>query len=236
MTRTIAIYLTDTWRDDRVAGFIDYAAKFKRLLSPHMPDTDFQTFDVVNGQFPDNPTAFDGAVITGSSANVTDRPEWLPRLLDQIRTMDAARTKLFAVCFGHQALAVALGGAVDYRDVVLGAPQMQVLERQPWMDPFHPSPRIYAGNFQQVITLPPDLRLIGTSDVCPNVMAIKGDHILSLQFHPELSAAYMHNYFQHAGEDVSPDILSRAAQEVDGGSDGDLIGRWAANFLTATRP
>ncbi len=233
MPRTIAIYLTDTWRDARVAGFVDYAVKFERLLGPHMPDTVFQHFDVVEGDFPDDPTAFDGAVITGSSANVTDNPPWLSRLLEHIRMIDAAEVKLFAVCFGHQALAAALGGEVDYRDVVLGAPRMQVLERHPWMDPFLDAPRIFAGNFQQVVKLPPSLRLIGTSDVCQNVMAVKGDHILSLQFHPELSAAYMHNYFQHAGEDVAVDVLDQARREVDGGSDGKVIGKWAARFLLA---
>ena len=231
MSRRIAIYLTDTWRDARVAGFDNYAQKFERLLGPHMPDTVFQHFDVVEGDFPVDPTAFDGVVITGSSANVTENPAWLNELLDHIRQIDAAKVKLFAVCFGHQAVAVALGGRVEFRDVVLGSPAMQVLERQDWMQPFLDGPRIFAGNFQQVVDLPPSLTLIGTSAQCRNVMAVKGRHILSLQFHPELSAKYMHNYFNHAGEDVPDDILTLAKQEVDQGSDGNVIGMWAAKFL-----
>ena len=231
MPRQIAIYLTDTWRDARVAGFDDYAQKFERLIGPHMPDTVFKHFDIVEGDFPSDPTAFDGVVITGSSANVTDNPPWQDELLDHIRRIDAAKVKLFAVCFGHQAVAVALGGKVEYRDVVLGSPSMQVLERKSWMVPYMDTPRIFAGNFQQVVELPPSLTLIGASENCLNVMAQKDDHILSLQFHPELSAKYMHNYFQHAGEDVADDILAQARHEVDQGSDGDVIGQWAANFL-----
>ncbi len=231
MPRHIAIYLTDTWRDERVAGFDDYAQKFERLLAPHMPGSVFQHFDLVEGEFPADPTAFDGVVITGSSANVTENPPWLAQLLAHIRQIDAAKIKLFAVCFGHQAVAVALGGRVEFRDVVLGSPAMQILERQDWMVPFLEAPRIFAGNFQQVIDLPKSMKLIGTSASCRNVMAVKGDHILSLQFHPELSARYMHNYFDHAGEELAESILAQARREVDRGSDGDIIGKWAANFL-----
>lgn len=44
--------------------------------------------------------------------NVTDDEPWLPPLLATVRAAFSARIPLVGVCFGHQLIALALGGEV----------------------------------------------------------------------------------------------------------------------------
>lgn len=70
--------------------------------------------------FVDDPTvpelsAVDGVILSGSTASVYDREQhspWLEREFDIIRQCVADRIPLLGICFGHQAVNVALGGKV----------------------------------------------------------------------------------------------------------------------------
>ena len=107
----IAIYETNPMVEAVASRDDDYGQMFEDMLAPQLPDASFEHFDVVEGMFPDDPTEFDGVVITGSSAFVTDTSAWIETLFSHILEIERAKTKLFAVCFGHQAVAMALGGA-----------------------------------------------------------------------------------------------------------------------------
>lgn len=232
MKKRVAIYLTDTCHRKENEAFDNYAQKFENLLAPHMPGVVFEHFDVAKDRFPLNPLVFDGIVITGSAAFVTEPAPWIETLFKHIRLLDSAKTKLFAVCFGHQAVSVALGGKVVNRDIVLGSPTLSVIEQKDWMTPWMKHPRIFAGNFQQVAELPDGMICIGSHQDCPIAMATKGNHILSLQFHPELSSDYMHTYIDNVAHKVSDDCVNIAQQEVKKGSDGQVIGQWVAQFMS----
>lgn len=232
MTRRIAIYLTSTDRSALSKRFPDYAVMLETLLAPHLPDTDFDPFDVVAGNFPDNPTEFDGVVVTGSAAFVSDDDPWIATLFDHIRRLDAAHTKLLGVCFGHQAIAAALGGQVARREITLGAQKMHVHTKRPWMTPDADHLRLYAGNFEQVIELPDGMTVLGGHPDCPNILIEKGTHILGMQCHPEFPAAFMTEYINTVSDLVSAEKAKAAQIEVDNGHDGKIFGKWAANFLT----
>jgi len=227
MTKNLAIYLTNV----TPVGQRSYSDMFVDMLSPLMPDTIFTEFNVIAGEFPDDPTRFDGVIITGSSAFVTDDADWITRLFADIRTLDKARTKTLAVCFGHQAVAVALGGAVDFRDVVLGAPNIHVTKPQSWMDPPAQDLRLYGGNFQQVVRAPEDVAVIATHPDCPVAAMVKGDHLLAVQFHPEFSAEYMHSYVDLVANRLSPETEDQARVEIDAGADGEIAAGWFARFF-----
>ncbi|MEM6939563.1 MAG: gamma-glutamyl-gamma-aminobutyrate hydrolase family protein [Pseudomonadota bacterium] len=50
--------------------------------------------------------------MTGSPASVHDPLPWIPRLLELIVAAHQKTFPLFGACFGHQAIALALGGRV----------------------------------------------------------------------------------------------------------------------------
>ena len=231
MHRRIAIYLTCT--DDSVlkAQFPNYAQMLETVLSPHLPKAVFEHFDVTTGVFPDDPTAFDAVVVTGSVANVSDDLPWMETLFEHIRKMDAAKTKLLGICFGHQAIATALGGRVEPREVNLGAPQIAIGAAREWMVPERETLSLFAGNFQQVVELPDGMRVLAGSVKCPNTLTEKGNHVLSMQYHPEFSAEYMRGYVALVEDKVGQVICDAALAEIDTGHDGALFGQWAAQFL-----
>ena len=57
---------------------------------------------------------FSGAVVTGSHAMVTERPDWSETLAAWLRTAVEAGLPVLGICYGHQLLAHALGGRVAY--------------------------------------------------------------------------------------------------------------------------
>ncbi|BBU57468.1 hypothetical protein KU6B_37330 [Mameliella alba] len=69
----------------------------------------FETWSVVNGEFPPGPEAADGWLITGSRHGVYEDHAWLPPLEEFIRQIVAAGKPLVGICFGHQVIAQALG-------------------------------------------------------------------------------------------------------------------------------
>jgi GMP synthase-like glutamine amidotransferase len=83
---------------------------FRDLLA--QPGDTWDVMDVQHAQFPDDVAAYDGYVITGSRASAYDREPWVLRLLELIREIHGRRIPLLGMCFGHQAVALALGGEV----------------------------------------------------------------------------------------------------------------------------
>jgi len=68
---------------------------------------------LVDGEFPESATECDGWITTGSSKSVYDDIPWIQRFAGLTREIVAAGVPLFGVCFGHQMIALALGGKVE---------------------------------------------------------------------------------------------------------------------------
>lgn len=228
----IAIYLTNPEPKGFKSGDQNYGEMFEDMLQPLMQGATFEHFDVANNDFPVDPTGFGAVVVTGSSAFVTDDDPWIEKLFEHIRLIDRAETKLFAVCFGHQAVAAAFGGVVEHRDIVLGTPSVEISKTCEWMQPAASSLQLFAGNFQQVVKAPDSLQVIGSHPDCPVAMTKKGDHILTVQFHPELSAAYMQTYVNLIADNITAESAASALQSFENGSDGHVFAKWAAAFLS----
>lgn len=125
---------------------------------------------------------YDFAVVLGSSASVAGGgPEWVTRVVEWLRAADAADVPLLGICFGAQALALALGGSV-YRlpnpEVGWVAVESNDLERVPggpWLA-WH----------EDGFTLPPlGYELAANAH---GVQVFCHRRHLGVQFHPEVTA------------------------------------------------
>ncbi len=206
----------------------DYPSMFADLLGQG-----FQTraFDVQAGDLPDA-AAFDGAIITGSAAGVYEDHGWIPPLLKWIRNA-RGRTRLVGVCFGHQAMAQALGGRVEKsgRGWGVGLHRYRVIALQPWMTPALPEIALSASHQDQVVVKPEDARVTLASDFTPYAGLAWGDDAISFQPHPEFSRAFTGALVEGRRGRIDTAVVDRALESLEAEDDRAPVADWIRRFL-----
>jgi GMP synthase-like glutamine amidotransferase len=227
MTR-IAILQTGAPPSALAAAHGDYPAMFRDLLGDSF---DFETFDVQAGEWPDA-GAFDAAIITGSAAGVYETDAWISDLLDWIRAAKG-RTKLVGVCFGHQAMAQALGGRVEKseRGWGVGLHRYQVASPEPWMTPAAATVAIPASHQDQVVEKPADARVLLRSDFTPFAGLAWGEDAISMQPHPEFTPAFATELTAGRHDRIDPALVARAVDSLKATDDRAMVGGWIKTFL-----
>lgn len=148
-----------------------------------------------------------GAVITGSAAMVTDRADWSERTAGWIRDAMDAATPLFGVCYGHQLMAHALGGRVDYlpggREIGTQTVELSVhADADVLTMRVPPSFRAHTTHEQSVLEPPRDAVVLARSARDPHQLLRYGPHAVSAQFHPEFNAEVMRAYIRRKHADM----------------------------------
>src|SRR6188472_212499 len=85
---------------------------FERMVRAEDPSAEIDIVSIPNGDALPDPRNLEAVLITGAAAGVYDGLDWIAPLEDFVRTAYANRTRMVGVCFGHQLIAQALGGAV----------------------------------------------------------------------------------------------------------------------------
>ena len=191
--RRIGILLTCVDDSEFAKRFPDDGEKFRRLLTPLRPDWEFITIPVKDGVFPETAASFDGYIITGSPVSVNDGHDWIERLFILIRELEAKRIPTFGACFGHQAMAMALGGSVEKsgKGWGIGAVETGFGEFAPWMEPRRSKMTLFAAHQDQVTSLPAGAVLLGGSAFCPIGSFRIGNHVFTTEYHPEMTADFV---------------------------------------------
>ena len=161
-----------------------------------LPRTAIRVIDVARGERLPAPGELSGAVISGSAAMVTERAAWSENAAGWIRDAMDAELPLFGVCYGHQLMAHALGGRVDYLPVrEIGTRDVRRTDADgcdmlPSMFPAHTTHR------QSVMELPATASVLARSELDSHQYVRYGTHAWSTQFHPEFSVAVMRAYLR----------------------------------------
>ncbi len=154
---------------------------------------DLHVFNVHRGHEPTDLDAFDGYLLTGSRKSVYDDDPWIQRLFDLIRRLHVARTKMVGICFGHQAVAQALGGQVEKSSKGWGIGVQRYECDMTLREGNHSQSALALPccHQDQVIDMPPGARRVLTNAFCENAGFLINDHILAIQPHPEFSVEYL---------------------------------------------
>jgi GMP synthase-like glutamine amidotransferase len=223
----IAVLETGVPPDPLIDEFGSYPHMFAELLGP---DYELETFDVQNGELP-SPPAHGAYIITGSPAGVYEPLPWIAQLMEFIRGAKAA--KMIGVCFGHQAMAQALGGEVvkSPKGWAAGLNRYDVLRPEPWTNGER-EVAIPASHQDQVVVQPPNTSVVAASDFTPFAALAWGDRpAISFQFHPEFSPAYAKALIEKRYDRVNaPDA---AIASLDAPNDNQRVAAWMWRFLEA---
>lgn len=233
MARSIGILLTSNDTSEFARRFENDGVRFTELLAPLRPDWSFTTIPVKDNIFPESPQAFDGYIITGSPASVQGKEPWILNLLEFIRAAEAGRIPLFGTCFGHQAIALALGGEVQHspKGWGLGTSLTTYSRFAPWMKPEKQDVRLFSAHEEQVTRLPEGAELLGGDDFCPIGSFRIGDHVFTTEFHPEMTPEFIGGLLDYLEDHMDGETIERARQTLELPAEGPLFARWIANFL-----
>lgn len=158
-----------------------------------------RTINVAAGEEPGDAHDWDGIVVTGSPAMVSDREPWSEATARWLARAVEMGVPVLGVCYGHQLLAHALGGEVGYHPRGRESGTFKIHLKPSANDDslFTALPECFPAqltHLQSVLTLPPGAVLLASSDFEPHQAFRVGDHAWGIQFHPEFSADVMRKY------------------------------------------
>jgi GMP synthase-like glutamine amidotransferase len=177
---------------------------------------------------------YDGLVVLGASPSVNDSgiAAWFEREVALIRHADATATPVLGVCFGAQALAVALGGSVaraaqpEVGWMTIESVDTGQVPTGPWFQ-WH----------VDAITPPPHATVLARSEVCVQAFTV-GPH-LGVQFHPEVTDQQVRDWIEGdpggmaASQRTTAELLAQTSELLAAATQraADLWDRFAAQML-----
>lgn len=135
-----------------------------------------------------------GVVIAGSHAMVTENLDWSLELEAWIPKLIQKQVPLLGICYGHQLIARAMGGLVDYHagGLEIGTTDVECVVQEkgdPLFDGLHRQFKAHVVHSQTVIRLPESSIVIAKNGFEPHHAFRIGPCAWGVQFHPEYDAA-----------------------------------------------
>ena len=231
----IGILKTDAVRPEWVPDFGEYPDMFKRLLLEADSSVSFAVWDVEEGVHPSHTDidSVDGFIITGSKSSAYDDKQWIRDLEVLIQKLHARRKKMVGICFGHQIIAKALGGVVSKSDKGWGVGiHTYKLDSALFDGAQSGQLKLVVSHQDQVHELPPGARNVVSNAHCENGGFVMGDHIFTLQGHPEFIDEYSEAIMSFRYDMIGADRVAQgraSLQQHD--HEGSRVAGWILSFF-----
>ena len=148
-----------------------------------------------------------GIIITGSHSMVSDREEWSENLAEWLKKLSGTNIPTLGICYGHQLLAHAFGGSVDYHP---GGKEFGLVDinltgsgkEDKLLSVLGNNFTGYAAHSQSVLKLPADAVLLAENDFETHHAFSIGENIWGVQFHPEFNAGITRMYINELKDEL----------------------------------
>jgi len=233
----IGVLQVDAVLDEFQAEHGNYPDMFQDLLETAARELklsiEIAHYDIEHGNYPANIDECDGYIVTGSKKSVYDDEPWIHRFRDYVVELHAAEAKLVGICFGHQMIALALGGNTEAAGTGwgVGVHTSALIQDKPYMQPPLAHLSAIVSHKDQVTHLPPGAELLSTSDFCPNSMFQIGNHILAFQGHPEFSKDYSRALMDLRKEILGEEVYAKGVESLQQEIHGKVYARWILQFF-----
>lgn len=209
----VVVLKTGSTYPSLLAQFGDFDDWFLRGLSDEL---DITVANAEAGELPGNPEDWDGIVVTGSPAMVSDRAEWSENAGRWLAKAVRSEIPVLGVCYGHQLLAHALGGEAGYHPDgrETGTHEVELLPEAASDALFWELPKTFPAQLthrQSVLRLPEGAVLLGRNRFEPHQAFRIGPCAWGVQFHPEFTDVIMRAYLQVQAPDLTREGLDAEA-------------------------
>lgn len=207
----------------------NYPLAFMKLLDGF--GFTFESWAALEGELPDSVTEMDGWLVTGSKYGAYEDLPWIKPLENFLAQAYAQNIPIVGICFGHQILAQALGGKVEK---FAGGWSVGKVDYQ--LNDNAEAVPLYAWHQDQVVELPAEATVVGSTDFCQYAALQYGNKAYSIQPHPEFSREYITDLLA-ARKDVLPaKIATLAADSIaSGDTNSRAIAEKIARFFQLER-
>ena len=161
-------------------------------------------------------------VITGSHAAVTEDLSWSVAIEKWIPNLIQSNIPILGICYGHQLLAKAMGGIVDFhvKGIEIGTAAIEIVEDGTQDLLFKGLPKTFKANVchsQTVTRLPDQAVRIAKNSFEPNHAFRIGQSAWGVQFHPEFDDRIMAAYAENMGATIKESglILSEILDKIE---------------------
>lgn len=227
MSPRATIFKTGDTVPEVIEAFGDYDVMFRRVLEP--AGVECEVVAAHEGAALPDPAGVEMAIITGSPGSVTAPEPWAEALAEWCRRAHAARRPVLGVCYGHQLLAYAHGGAVESSaaGMEIGSTDVELTgagRDDPLLGALGDTQGILRFNqvHGDVVTRLPE----GAVHLAKNPHTVNqafrlGDRCWAVQFHPEFPRQIMGQYIDARADRVralaaqaglDPDAVIEAAR------------------------
>ncbi|MNO70689.1 GMP synthase [glutamine-hydrolyzing] [compost metagenome] len=233
MPLQICILETDILRPELIDDFKGYGWMFKQLFAKQSVPAEFKVYNVVQGEYPSDDEHFDAYLVTGSKADSFGSDPWIQTLKTFLLERYQRGDKLLGICFGHQLLALLLGGKAERASQGwgVGIHDYRIDEQPEWMSPPLEDLTLLVSHQDQVTSLPDNARVIASSEFCPVAAYAIGEQVLCFQGHPEFVHDYSRALLDLRKDFLGDTVYSEGVGSLERSHQGTTVAEWMMRFV-----
>jgi GMP synthase-like glutamine amidotransferase len=233
MPLRICILQTDILRPELIEQYHSYGQMFAQLFAQQPLAVAVDIYNVIEGHYPPAEQHFAAYLVTGSKADAFGTEAWIETLRRYLLQRHQQGDKLLGICFGHQLLALLLGGHCERakQGWGLGVQRYQLLAQAAWMNPPCNELSLLASHQDQVTRLPAGATLLASSGFCPIAAYSIGQQVLCFQGHPEFVPEYAQALLNMRQSNFDAERYQQAIDSLRAPHQGIMTAQWMLRFV-----